>query len=278
MISHEAVEDAAQQTQDVARIKPTAVLDMPTYFARNVIVHTHIAKTGGTSFVEGLYKIVGKKHLHDVREKVPAPSEMPREQLRQIWVLSGHFLFDTQERPIARRKRYFLNVRDPVGRFISFYNYVVHSPSHPGHNKFGILDIEGAFDYLKENTPQVISNTICRMFGDRSPKGAPNEPGKVLRPKRLVTFEEALEKMEPNYVLVVPMKRVDDAIRGLADVFGVELPSVERHNVGVKKVTEVSDRVREELLAMNVEDNKLIAHYEALFDAHLKDLANRLEN
>jgi hypothetical protein len=252
-------------------------IDMPAYFARHVFVHTHIPKTGGSSFVMGLRKILGPEHVCDLRAQSPSPHEMSGEEVDRIWALSGHFWFDTQERPIRRRKHHFLSIRDPVDRFISLYNFVREAKGHPGHDKYGILDIEDAFDYLKQHMPNAISNTICSMFGPRSSKLLRRgEPGLVRRFDLKVTFEEALPKIERHYALVIPTKRVDDALRGIADAFGVGPLHVERHNVGARKVTELSDRVRSELLALNREDSRLLEHFEPLFDQRLRNLPARL--
>jgi hypothetical protein len=251
-------------------------LDMQRYFSRYLLVHTHIAKTGGSTFVTQLRSIVGEEHVYDMRGGHPAPVKLPREQLANIWVLSGHFWFDTQERPIARRKRYLVNVRDPIDRFVSLYNYVAAAKSHPGHNKYGVLDIDSAFRYLKENSPNAISNTVCQMFGERAFNAHPRRPGRAINKEIPVPFEQARDIMEKNYALVIPTKRLDDAIQGLGKAFGLSIPAVAHENIGTKKVTAISEETRQELRAMNTEDYKLNEHFEAQFDQHLKDLPTRL--
>jgi hypothetical protein len=251
-------------------------LDMTRYFSRNVFVHTHVAKTGGTSFVWGLRSILGPEHVYDINGGQPRPHKLSPKQLREIWVLSGHFWFDTQDRPIARRKRYFVNLRDPVDRFISCYNYVAKSKGHPGYEKWGVLDIEGAYRYLREKHPNAIFDRTCAMFGARRPSRRPRLPGRPVRSARPVTFEEALARMDGHYALVIPMHRIDDAVRRIGAVFGVELPEVAHHNVAAKKITALSDEIRWELRERNAEDYKLMAHFEALFDQHLQDLPTRL--
>jgi hypothetical protein len=82
--------------------------------------------------------------------------------------------------------------------------------------------------------------------------------------------------MEKNYALVIPTKRLDDAIHGLGKAFGKDIPAVAHENIGTKKVTMVSEETRQELRAMNEEDYQLNAHFEALFDQHLEDLPARL--
>jgi hypothetical protein len=255
---------------------PDGQLDPQRYFSRYVLVHTHVAKTGGSSFVSGIRDIFGEDRVYDLRGGFPSPFKMPPERVRQIWCLSGHFWYDTQERAIARRKRYIMNVRDPVDRFISLYNYVAASKSHPGYLKYGVLDIEDAFRYLKEHTPSAIANSISVMFGDRVRTLRPRVPGRVVRPHRHVSFEEARDAMEKNFALVVPMARVNDALSGLGRTFGVDLPAPVHHNIGTKKVTALSEEVRQELREMNAVDLQLIAHFEAKFDEHLKNLPARL--
>jgi len=251
-------------------------LDMRRYFSRYLLVHTHIAKTGGSTFVTQLRGILGDEHVYDMRGGFAAPIKLPREDLAKIWCLSGHFWYDTQERPIARRKRYLVNVRDPVDRFVSLYNYVAAAKGHPGHNKYGVLDIDSAFQYLKHHTPNQVSNAVCQMFGERAFSPRPRRPGRVINREAPVSFEQAKDIMEKHYALVIPMKRLDDAIQGLGKAFGLEIPVVPHENIGTKKVTAISEETRQELLEMNKEDYKLIAHFDGLFDQHLKDLPARL--
>jgi hypothetical protein len=252
-------------------------LSLGQYFSRNLFVHTHVEKTGGTAFVYGLRPILGEQHIYDLRGPFQRrPIEMSAKELRDIWLFSGHFWFDTQERAFARRKRYFVNIRDPIERFISFYNYISEAPSHPGYVKYGKLEIGAAYRYLRENKKNAIFNRMCAMYGERAPSASPREPGRVVRPRRPVTFEEAKAKIEQNYVLVIPFKRVDDAVRRIGTVLGVDVPVVQHVNLGPKKETILSDEIRQELAERNAEDYQLLAHFESVFDQHLADLPARL--
>src|SRR6185437_9057101 len=59
-------------------------LDMRRYFSNYLLVHTHIAKTGGSTFVTQLRGILGEEHVYDLRGGFPAPIKMPRDQLAKI--------------------------------------------------------------------------------------------------------------------------------------------------------------------------------------------------
>ena len=261
---------------DVHRITLPEVLSMRQYFSRNVFVHTHLAKTAGTSFVSGHALDPWGRAMYDTRGGKPRVNELSVEQRRAIWLFSGHFWFDTQERPIRQHKRYFVIVRDPVDRFVSLYNYVAAAKSHPGHNKYGGINVEGAFRYLRDNTPNAMFNSVCAMFGDRAARTRPGQPGRVVRRSRPVLFEEARPVIEQHYALVIPMERIDDAMRRVGEVLGVNLTALDRHNVGIKKMTTLPDEVRQELQERNAEDYKLIAHFRSVFDSHLADLPIRL--
>ena len=52
-------------------------------------------------------------------------------------------------------------------------------------------------------------------------------------------FEQARDIMEKNYALVIPMKRLDDAIQALGKAFGLQIPAVAHENIGTKKVTAI---------------------------------------
>ena len=71
--------------------------------AVNVLIYTHVEKTGGSSFVVGLRQIFGADRVYDIRGGHPRPVDMTPKDLGKMWVFSGHFWFDTQERPIGRR-------------------------------------------------------------------------------------------------------------------------------------------------------------------------------
>jgi hypothetical protein len=263
-------------TMSLAEIQPTPTIDLLPYFLDNVFVHTHVEKTGGSSFVVGLRSILGKDHVYDIRGGFPRPYEMSPKELPEIWLFSGHFWFDTQERPIMRKKRYFLTIRDPIDRFISCYNYVAAAKSHPGHLKYGVLDLEGAYRYLRKNNPNAIFNRVSAMFGERASHTEPGQPGRVVRGRRPVTFEEASAKMEKHYALVIPMHRIEDAVHRIGSVLGVDVPAVERVNVGIKRATELSRETLQEMQERNSEDYKLIAYFESAFDQHMADLPRRL--
>lgn len=266
-----------------ARTALPGEIELSQYFAENVFVHTHVAKTGGTSFIAGLRSILGRSHVYDLRGAKPEIADMTPEQVESIWLLSGHFWFDTRERALLRKRRYFMNIRDPIDRFISRYNYVAERKNHPGHMTFGRLDIDGAYRYLRDNNPNSIFNALCGMFGDDTAGAPARQRGKLLAStskrvprRRATTFEEVRQTTEDNYALVIPMHRLDDAVGRLGEVLGAEVKSVDHRNVGSKKSTEISDETRQELRERNSEDYKLIAHFEAVFDRYLEDLPARL--
>ena len=239
-------------------------------------MYTHIEKTAGSAFVVGARQILGEDHIYDLRGGNPRPMDMSPAELQKIRLFSGHFWYDTQERPIGRRKKYFMSIRDPVDRFVSYYDYVAAAPSHPGYNKYGTLPVEEAFAYLQKHNPNALYNRFCAMFGDRAP-AKPGQPGKPVRRREPVTFEQARAKIDLHYALVIPMRRMNDALLRLAEVFGAPPPATEPVNVAVKpKKTQLPDSIRRSLIEGNKEDYNLLKYCEAAFDENAKNLVARL--
>src|SRR6185437_7375526 len=259
-------------------------LTMQRYFQENVFVFPHIEKTGGSAFVAGLSTILGVDHVHDIRGGKLRPAELSPQDLNKIWLFSGHFWFDTQEMPFARTKRYFITMRDPVDRFISHYNFVVASKSHPEHARYGNLGIAEAYRVLR-NTRQgqmILFNRVTKMFGGREVDMRPTTPppfrGRVKRVmlKKPGTLDVAKRTIEQRFVLAIPMTKIDDAIRGLGAAFGLAISDVERVNVGKKQVTDLPNEIRQEIIDGNANDYRLLAYIEKYFDRWLNDVETRL--
>ena len=128
-------------------------------------------------------------------------------------------------------------------------------PRHriPGYSKYGILDISDAFDYLKREEPERRLQPVLRDV--RGPHAAVvRRGGRGVRSihARPVSFEEAREKIEQNYALVVPMRRLDDAMAGIADAFGIDYTPIDHVNVATqKRAARVPDDVREQIIQGN---------------------------
>jgi hypothetical protein len=228
------------------------------FFRRNLILHTHIEKSAGSSLVAAFADLFGAARVHDLR---PAGAMQPRDigcrEKARLWLLTGHFHYGSMDALFARRKVYIATVRDPVTRFVSSYHYVRASPDHPA-----FLAIRG------KNLEQLIAELIAR--------GHPLVTNDMSRSLGITRPEEIAAQIEKNYAIVAPFARVDELIAALYRIFGqCEGPKI-RLNMGPQEAVALAPEIQRLFLSYNQIDTALCNYVERRFDAWLNDLEDRL--
>jgi sulfotransferase famil protein len=237
------------------------------FFDDNLIVHTHIPKTAGSSFTRGFIRAFGKGHVYDIRSRQKQRPETMTEAVKDdIHVLTGHFRFGTHDASFERTKLYVACVRPPFDRFRSSYYFVTARPNHPGNRRYEGRDLARAVEASLEPGDSK-TNIMSRILANRK------EPA----------LQEVLDQAERAYLLVTPHDRVNDTIARLAALAGGRVPRKEfRKNVGDKPKDEVGDALRQRFDEVNALDVALYRfvceRYEGWLgslEARLDDLRNR---
>lgn len=246
---------------------------MAAFFARHLVIHTHIEKCAGSSLILGLSRVFGRDGVLDLRRPgAPSPRSLPAEQFARIRLVTGHFYYAYPEVPVGRAPAhaggvrdplarlaayfspgqrpmpggraplYIATVRDPLARLVSYLGFVRRSPTHPKYASLGTLPIAGAVEVmLKEQSP-FLRNGQCLVLS-RSPR-----------------FAAARASIEENYLVVLPYNAANQIPGLFRDAFGLPRP---RQEVWVNAAREpVPDlqpdaALAERLRGLNSEDQAL---------------------
>lgn len=230
------------------------------FFARYLLVHTHIEKTGGSTLTYSLEQLLGPERVADLRKPgVERPSLFRRDAYAGIWLLAGHFHYGDFGQFLGRRKLPIAIVRDPLERYFSYYRFVVASPAHPQHGSLAGRAFEEVIrTALAEGHPTAINNMARKIAGRRTP-----------------SWRTLRGRVEKDYLLVVPQQALDPAIAMFWRCFrGGETPRPIRRNVGVPAPMELSEAARRAFEAANALDRRL---YERVLEAWPDRLARAEE-
>jgi len=208
------------------------------FFSKYLLVHNHIEKSAGTTLVDSLVSICGYEHVYDTRPgDLPDPSALSEEQKSRVWALTGHFHNGAHESKFSRKTRNIAIVRNPISRFISFYSYVNQRPDHPGYDKFGILPIDEAVEYMIEHNRGATHNEMCRAISG----GSEN-------------YLDALNAIEKDYLIVIPNNKVNELAADFASIFEQDIPDAYVSNRGVEKKPSLSQESIARLVEVNRND------------------------
>ena len=232
-------------------------------FDEKIVMHTHVEKTAGSSLVRGLIRALGKEHVYDTRPPDrPKPDSLDTETKRQIYVLTGHFHFGTQDRHFDRKKVYIACVRPPLDRFRSYYNFVRVRPNHPGYS----IVAGKTFGQVVED---VIGGKNARInLMARTLTGTP-------RPDR----QHVLANVEKNYALVSPHDRVNETLRALVPLFGAQIRRRDFHmNKTEVDLAEDIGELADQFNAVNAIDDELYRFVSDRYETWLANLPERLNS
>lgn len=234
--------------------------EIEAFFRRNVLIHTHLEKTAGTSLVRGLQALFGREAVHDLRgREVPRPSAMTLAERGRIRVLSGHFHFGAWERRFGRRGLYLACVRDPYERFCSYHAYVSKRPNHPAYAAIGERSVGEAIDVCIRQRRGAASNYLARYLGGRSP---------------WLRLRQVRSNLENRYLAVVPHDQVHRLIMRIAEEFGLEAPPETVFNA--QGGYTVADENKARFMAHNALDYRVLDYINSRYGHWLDTFSQRL--
>jgi hypothetical protein len=232
-----------------------------SYFDRHILLHTHIAKSAGTSILDALADILGPDNVMN-RNRFASPnsavSSLSRSRRRELKLLSGHFWYGTQERYFDRRPVYLAAVRDPIERFISLFHFVLAGETHPLHREFVKRGPDGSARWFFLENPR-FTNEMTNSLGvppDVSP----------------------VEWIERRYAIVAPTARADSLIAKLYEIFEHDSPPrTWRSNQAPRSGFTVSAEIADECRAAAAKDALLCRQIDEQYDEWLHNLGARLQ-
>jgi hypothetical protein len=235
----------------------------PEFFRDNIVIHTHIEKTAGTTLTRGLLKAFGRGRVWDIRSRQrEKPNSLDAESRDSIFVLAGHFSYGANSEFFTRTPIHIACVRPPFQRFRSAYDFVRTRPDHPSYARVKDRTLAQAVEDAI-NAPERRRNAMARVLsGQANPDG-----GRVL------------EHIEKNYLIVSPSHRVNDTLNALIPVLGGGATQFDLHrNSTPDPSSEDIGDLRAQFEQINALDVQIVQFVEANYRRWLADLQARLSS
>ena len=225
------------------------------FWAGHLFLHTHIAKTGGTTLTAALIDLAGGPCL-DLRGRKLHVRDLDAGERDRLRVISGH-VFHGLERHFERQVLYVAAVRDPVRREVSRYRFLQTQPDHPAHKAVaGRTFAEAWKALLAFRGEDQMRNGQCQQL-----------TGRVL-PHRLRRWE-VQQRLRKDYFLVIPVDRLGEAIEALYRAFGRPVPEARRENVSIAPPVDVPPDLAGEIRSMNDLDDWMVGVAGRVFEERL---------
>jgi hypothetical protein len=206
-------------------------------------------------------RALGKEHVHDLRPvRAEKPEFLDDARKRDIYVLTGHFHYGTQDRYFARPKIYLACVRPPLSRYYSYYNFVRVRSGHPGFSSMqGKSFVQMVEEFLAGDRRR--ANAMARTITG------------IAHPHR----EQVLASAENNYAILTPHERVNDTLRPLVSLVGGRFRRKELHmNRGIGETAEDIGMLAHRFNEANALDCELYDYAQNKYEAWLTNLNERL--
>ncbi len=216
------------------------------FLADHIFIHTHVAKTGGTTLTNGLASIVGWGSTLDRRPRPIRlnPKNLSAQSREVLRLYTGHMLYG-EHSFFDQKPLYVISLRDPVERYVSFYRFVQKGDTHPAYERMGGEPIERAFDLEYEANQGSARNGQCRhISGDRKLVG--------------VTGQSAIQALKDNYFLPMPMQKIDQSIAALRNALDLPKIEVQLLNKGTGPRVQVGAELRAKIEAANEMDTEVV--------------------
>jgi hypothetical protein len=136
-----------------------------------LILLTHVPKTGGSSLRRSLAKLVGT-NARAAKGSWWKPKNLEEGETADTRLIAGHFKYGRHVH-FKRTPLYLTVVRDPIKRFFSWYHYIQRLPNHPKHAVIGGRSMEDALALAIEHEYSCTNNDQCaRLALEKSFKAA----------------------------------------------------------------------------------------------------------
>ncbi len=210
---------------------------------KQLIVFTHIPKSGGTSFHAALNAILNLNYLH----LIPGHNNPP--DIDALSGIGGHFNFESPSINHSEKDRIYTTlVRHPVDRLVSFYKHVIARPGHhlPVQNPDLLeMDALSFFKALSDLGNNEVDNLQCRLLCEHGP----------------YTAQKAIQNIEDFYAVCLPLSAQQKAINTIAKMCNRNSLKVQKLNTSTPKLNvEITPELIRYIENTNSEDMTLYEH------------------
>lgn len=227
---------------------------------RQALIFLHIPKTAGTTLnriIEWQYSPVSIFTVdpHRIRATIKRFKTFSEQRRRGFRVVRGHLLFGIHEF-LPQGATYTTVLREPVGRLLSSYHFILRRPLHPLHRKLKRERL--AVQDLIRLTPQR-QNLQCRFISGIGVNGVCDERA----------LDIAKENLSRSFRVVGLAERFQESLLLMMASFGWEVPFYENRKVA-KTRPPIDPAVIDAIREHNRYDLELYDFGKKLFEENLR--------
>lgn len=227
-----------------------------------IITYVHIAKAGGSTFIDILKQIYTEEDVIHVwpNGRFKSVVQLSRNKRLKYKVILGHFNYGIHKL-IHKKLQYITILREPINRLISSYFYSLKNEDHKLHKhlKENKTTLE---EYLLTPLTKDIDNGQIRMLlNSRNPIG---KIGKA-------QLETAKKNLDQHFIFGI-LERWEDSINHFKkELQWLEIPKYEIKNASGKKEYSLTDDVIQQVREQNKYDIELYEYAIELFNKRVND-------
>jgi hypothetical protein len=236
----------------MGKIKDTPYLD------KQLLIHLHMPKTGGTTLKKIINKNYNTSKIHDIYlDRSQLPITMGKLSNQPVDCIQGHFPFGIHEY-FNRKATYITMLREPIDRVISEYYFIRSIPWHNLHKKVKEMSLE---EY--QNSPNKCNLQTHFILGDKF--------GKELSNKDL---QRAKKILMEHFSLVGITEKFDESIFLMKEILGWQDIFYKKANVTKKRLSKnaIPPKVLQQISNNNNFDLQLYAFAKKLLIKNLNSL------
>ena len=217
---------------------------------KDLFIHLHIPKTGGTTLrdiIQRQYRAEKILMIPKLEESENILKEVSTSQINQLKLIQGHLKYGIHNH-FHRRAKYFAIIRDPINRVLSTYYYVLSQKNNPqnlstSNNQMTI------YDFVQSGVNPFLINGQTQLISGKT--GDIDNP--IIESEEL--FSLAKENIENDFLFLGITEMFDETILILKNMLGWHMPYYSIANRTKKKPN--YDAVNPTIISFIKEHNQL---------------------
>ena len=217
---------------------------------KDLFIHLHIPKTGGTTLrdiIQRQYQSEKILMIPKLEESENILKEVSTSKIKQLKLIQGHLKYGIHNH-FQRRAKYFAIIRDPISRVLSTYYYVLSQKNNPqnlstSNNQMTI------YDFVQSGVNPFLINGQTQLISGKT--GDIDNP--IIESEEL--FSLAKENIENDFLFLGITEMFDETILILKNMLGWHMPYYSIANRTKKKPN--YDAVNPTIISFIKEHNQL---------------------